>query len=501
MNILYIDIDSLRRDHLGCYGYHRDTSPTIDRIAAEGMRFENVYVSDVPCHPSRTALWSGRHGLVTGVVGHGGTACEPFREGAERAWAGTFYEDGWMKCLRDLGYHTATFSSFGERHGCWHWYAGFNEVHNCGKRGMETADEVIPQATDWLERRGRDGKWFLHVNLWDPHTPYRTPRSYGDPFAKEPLPAWMTADVVERAKRGYGPHSALEPNGYGRESMQHWWRAPDPIDGLDKAAAWINGYDAGVRYADDHIARLLGTLDRLGLTDETIVMVSADHGENLGELNIWADHQTADQFTCNTPLVVRWPGVFQAGSVNRGLHYHFDWAATLVDKLGGKVPARWNGRSFASALAAGEEGGRDFLVTSQGAWAAQRGVRFRHAGKDWLMMRTYHDGYKDIGPFSLFDLTSDPHEEHDVAEREPAIVDHAMRLLDEWRGTVMAESGQTVDPLMTVIAEGGPFHCRGELKAYLERLRATGRGDHADALAARHPREVDIQAAGDIAIV
>ena len=201
MNILYIDIDSLRRDHLGCYGYRRNTSPTIDRIASEGMRFENVYVSDVPCHPSRTALWSGRHGLVTGVVGHGGTACEPFREGAERAWAGTFYEDGWMKCLRDLGYHTATISSFGERHGCWHWYAGFNEVFNCGKRGMETAEEVVPQATVWLERRGKGGKWFLHVNLWDPHTPYRTPRSYGDPFAKEPLPAWLTAEPVERAKR------------------------------------------------------------------------------------------------------------------------------------------------------------------------------------------------------------------------------------------------------------------------------------------------------------
>ena len=106
-----------------------------------------------------------------------------------------------MKCLRDLGYHTATISSFGERHGCWHWYAGFNEVFNCGKRGMETAEEVVPQATDWLERRGKGGKWFLHVNLWDPHTPYRTPRSYGDPFAKEPLPAWLTAEVVERAKR------------------------------------------------------------------------------------------------------------------------------------------------------------------------------------------------------------------------------------------------------------------------------------------------------------
>ncbi|MCB8828083.1 sulfatase-like hydrolase/transferase, partial [Escherichia coli] len=127
---------------LGCYGYHRNTSPVIDSLARDGIRFDNVYVSDVPCHPSRTALWSGRHGMKTGVVGHGGTACEPFREGAERAWAGTFYEEGWMRALRDLDYHTTTISSFGERHGCWHWYAGFNEIINPGKAGMENADEV-----------------------------------------------------------------------------------------------------------------------------------------------------------------------------------------------------------------------------------------------------------------------------------------------------------------------------------------------------------------------
>ena len=76
MRILYIDIDSQRPDHLGCYGYHRDTSPNIDRIAREGVRYDNYYVSDAPCLPSRTALWSGRHGIHTGVINHGGVASE-----------------------------------------------------------------------------------------------------------------------------------------------------------------------------------------------------------------------------------------------------------------------------------------------------------------------------------------------------------------------------------------------------------------------------------------
>jgi hypothetical protein len=73
MRILYIDIDTQRADHLGCYGYFRNTSPNIDRIAARSMQFNNVHASDTPCLPSRTALLTGRFGIHNGVVNHGGT--------------------------------------------------------------------------------------------------------------------------------------------------------------------------------------------------------------------------------------------------------------------------------------------------------------------------------------------------------------------------------------------------------------------------------------------
>ena len=81
MRILYLDLDSLRPDHLGCYGYHRDTSPNIDRIAREGVTFTECYCSDSPCLPSRTALMSGRFGIHTGAVTHGGTAADFRLEG------------------------------------------------------------------------------------------------------------------------------------------------------------------------------------------------------------------------------------------------------------------------------------------------------------------------------------------------------------------------------------------------------------------------------------
>src|SRR5688572_5070375 len=146
MRVLYIDIDSLRPDHLGCYGYHRPTSPNIDRVAggAGGVRFDNYYVSDAPCLPSRTAMWSGRFGIHTGVLNHGGTAADPFLEGPRREFGSTLGRTSWMRCLRDVGHKCVTVSPFGERHSAWHWYANFSEVFNTGKRGVETADEVFP---------------------------------------------------------------------------------------------------------------------------------------------------------------------------------------------------------------------------------------------------------------------------------------------------------------------------------------------------------------------
>ena len=122
MRLLYIDIDALTPSHLGCYGYHRDTSPTIDRLAAEGLRCTNVYTSDAPCLPSRTAMYSGRFGIHTGVVGHGGTAAQPKIEGPTRGFGDLFDAQGLGRSLQRLGFHTAMVSPFGQRHA-----AGFDK--------------------------------------------------------------------------------------------------------------------------------------------------------------------------------------------------------------------------------------------------------------------------------------------------------------------------------------------------------------------------------------
>lgn len=491
MRLLYIDIDSLRLDHLGCYGYLRDTSPNIDQLAQESTRFTNVYVSDAPCLPSRTALWSGRTGFHNGVVNHGGTAAQPFPQGPNVPDNNNiFRRSGWMNALANLGMKTATISPFGQRHCAWHWYASFNEIYNPGKNGDERADEIVPLALDWLERNGNDENWFLHVNLWDPHTPFRTPASYGNPFEDQPLPDWFTEEMWQRAWDGFGPHSPQEPNWLWGEVSSRFPRQPDQIDSLDAVRQWVDSYDTGIRYADEWIGKIFAKLKAMDLYDETIIVVSADHGETIGELNVWGDHQTADHITCNVPLIIRYPGLTESPHVDTALHYHFDWAATIIELLGGTVPENWDGISFADAFREHTEKGREVLVTSQGAWSCQRGVRFQHAGAEYLCLRTYHDGFKELEPMMLFNLNTDFHLQHDLSQKHPDIVAHALALLENWYTAQMLTSETNIDPMMTVLREGGPFYTRGYLPRYIARLIATHRAPHAERLAHRHPDEV-----------
>lgn len=350
--------------------------------------------------------------------------------------------------------------------------------------GLEVARQVTSLALEWLAAHAQTEDWFLHVNYWDPHTPYRTAIEYGEPFAQDPLPAWLTEEVRERCWDSYGPQGAQEPHGFQPSTDRRWPRMPQVIDSMQAAKKWIDGYDTGIRYLDDHLAQVLNVLADHGVLDQTVIIVGADHGECLGELNVWGDHHTADDVTARVPLIVRWPGI--PGGVDTGLHYQFDWAATLLDMLGLAVPPNWDGRSFAAAFRAGTSAGRHDLILSHGAWSCGRSVRWDH----YICMRTYHDGYADLKPVMLFDLRSDPHELQDLAADRPDLVHTAMGYLAEWEHEMMLASPTNVDPLMTVLREGGPWQVRGHLGPYLERLRATGRGWAARFLEREHAADL-----------
>jgi choline-sulfatase len=504
MNILTIDIDSLRADHLGCYGYHRNTSPHMDAIAAEGAVFEQCHTSDAPCLPSRTALYSGRFGIHTGVVGHGATAAQPKIQGPSRGFRDVFDEQGLARQLQLLGYHTAMVSPFGQRHAAWHFYAGFHEIHNTGQGGMESAEVVRPVVDKWLADNAAKDRWYLHINYWDPHTPYRVPAGIENPFAGDPLPAWLEDDdLLRRHQALTGPHTALDFSMYSGGEDPQFPRSPGSITDRASLRRAMDGYDMGVRYVDDQIGSIVSQLKAAGVYDDTLIIILADHGENLGELGIYGEHGTADQATCRVPLIVKHPGGAR-GVRNTRFHYTLDLAPTLMELLGGETQPIWDGESFASAITSGENAGRDEVILSQCCHVCQRSVRW----DKWLYMRTYHDGFHLFPQEMLYDLEADPHEQNNLADRHPDLCREGQWRLSRWHDAQMQklalEGNDVVDPLWTVLREGGPFHARlsdgsvpgmplgglAGFERYLERLETTGRGDGAAALRKKYAAQI-----------
>ncbi|MGI6351515.1 MAG: sulfatase [Armatimonadota bacterium] len=484
MRILILDLDTLRPDHLGCYDYHRDTSPNIDRIARQGVRFNNYYCSDAPCLPSRSALITGQFGIRTGVVNHGGLASDPRREGSKRGFRQALQSHSLWGFLRSQGFHTASISPFAERHSAWWFLAGLNESLNPGKGGMESAEEITPFAMDWLDRNASADNWVLYVNYWDPHTPYRAPAEFGNPFAGDPLPDWLTPELLEYHRSLPGGHSCREVNMWDAAAPPHYPRHMGEIETLADWRRMIDGYDCGIRYMDEHIGRILDHLDSKGVLEDTAVIVTADHGEDLGELDCYGEHGVSDYITHRIPMIVRWPGL-QQGHVDDELHYNLDLCPTLADVFGAAPRPQWQGRSYARTLTDGEPAGHPYLVLSQCSHGVMRSVRFG----PWQYMRVIHDFYHLYPREMLFNVDEDPHEVVNLAEQRPEICAEACRYMLEWYEDLMKQNPDDVDPLWTVIREGGPFHARGALPAYIERLQATGRGEHVDELKRRHPYE------------
>ncbi len=487
MRIIYLDIDATRPDHLGCYGYHRNTSPAIDAIAREGVRFNNYYTPDAPCLPSRTAFYTGRFGIHTGVVGHGGTAADTFVEGASRGFRDEIELHSLPAHLQDLGFHTAQISPFGQRHAARQFYAGFNEMHNTGKGGSESAEEVQPIVEAWLDSHAAKDNWYLHVNYWDPHTPYRAPEEFGNPFEHDPLPDWLTDEVIAKHQKHCGPHSIQDIWMWGETnawSDHVYARQPGAVRDRAQLRALFDGYDCGIRYVDDQIAVIVKKLKDAGIYEDTAIIISSDHGENMGELEIYAEHATADHITCRVPFIIKWPGI-TGGRSHDGLQYNVDTAPTLMDLLGGGKWKKWDGQSFAPALTKGRDTGRPELILSQCAHVCQRSVRW----DKYLYMRTYHDGMHLFPTEMLFNLEADPHEQHNIAEANPELCREAAYRLLNWHQDAMTSGDTNVDPLWTVMREGGPEHARPQpnMKAYCERLKATGREWAIPVLRARHP--------------
>lgn len=469
MRILYIDIDSLRPDHLGCYGYNRPTSPNIDRIAAQGVRFNHFYCSDSPCVPSRAACFSGRPGIQNGVVAHENTPLGSTMRYGNRERNG--FAPLWMHHLIKHGYETISFTSFANRHLAAWFHFGFRQFNLSSlKNGNEDAPEVNAIALPWFERNAGKEDWFVHLNYWDPHTLYTEPPEYARKMAEFPAPAWPDEATIATQQSLTGIHT---PGDFwtldaGRSSVP---TMPDAITNRADFEQLINGYDGGINFVDEQLQLILDELERQGVLQETAIIISADHGEAFGELGQYAEHGSASPATNQIPLIIKWPGLTDGvmGSQCDEFLLNFDLAPTVCDALGLSLPSGWSGKSFASALR-GEtlEAPRQHLVWSHGLHTRQRAV---FDGR-WLFIRTYHPSYYLYEPRMLFDLQSDPHQTRDLLADQPDKARELEAILSDWEHENVTTTGQS-DAMRDVQIQP-TFHLASPHR-YLEHLRSRGR--------------------------
>jgi len=445
--MIFFDLDCLRPDHLGCYGYPRPTSPTIDSVAREGIRFDHYYASSSPCLPSRAALFSGRFGIRNGVISNVGRGAEFHIR--KRPYGGPQPDNTMlMRQLRANGIDTISFSNFPDRHNAWWFTCGWSEFHTPNlKAGNETADEVNGPLMRWLASNAKRDDYLLHINYWDIHRIYKMDPSWADRLKGTPVQSWPDEETIRSHQSLTGPFTAQRqfPHGVSRVPLM-----PGAISSRRDFEQLINGYDAAIAYADDHIRMVLDELDDQGVLDDSVIIISGDHGDAFGEHGIYSDHVCADECIHRIPLVIKWPDVAPKGRSSDALLYNVDLGPTLLDLLGIPTPADWDGISF-SALVRGEEGeGHPYLVWDHGLYAVQRAVRTR----THLMIRTYHPfKYHQFKPVELYDMEKDRFETHDISEENPEIVRECDHHLAEWLQQQRAKDHLIPDPFDLILQD------------------------------------------------
>ena len=478
MRILYLDIDSLRPDHFGCYGYHRNTTPNMDRIAREGVRFSHVYCNSSPCVPARASFISGRFGINHGALTHWGPGSK-FRGPYDGL---RYWQDMPLlnRHLRQNGYKTVSFSSFADRHQAFWFCGGWSEMHTPSlNMGNEDADEVNAALLPWLQEHGAEDDWFLHAQYWDPHRNYTVAPEWVDLFAEDPPPSWPNEEAIAEHQDNYGPFTASGLFPQFSDGKSPISTMPDQIADLGDFKQFVDGYDGAIRFMDDQIGQVFQALADLGVLEETAIIISADHGEAMGEQGIYGDHVCAGEAVHNVPLIIKWPGITPADSSYDGLLYNVDLHPTLCELLGLPVPPRWDGEPFAAAVRGEAWEGRPYLVWDHALYCCQRAVRTR----DWLYMRTYHPGLFPFEDGMLYQMQEDPHQTHNLFYERPELIAPFDQMMQNYLQENLGYHGSTPDPMQEVIRTG-PFKYV-TLEGWIPHLRREGRNADAEAIIRR----------------
>ncbi|MDG5787207.1 sulfatase [Evansella sp. AB-P1] len=432
MKVIFISVDTLRADHLGCYGYRHNTSPYIDQIASQGVVFEKAFAADVPTEVAHTDIFTGKVGLTTGVVSHGSDLSylpKPVD------WLPTMLnESGYTTAAVDNLYHLKE------------WFArGYRYYMNArGKRRWIDGATINKMAKTWLKEHHQED-FFLFLHYWDPHTPYLPPKKYIPEFYPE-------------HKNPYNPaNKSMEP-AYNHLAYPFFKRHHFDLLGPVTDAEYVNAlYDAEIRYLDDLIKELDQYLEELGIVDDTMFVLFGDHGESLTEHQIYWDHCGLYDNNVHIPMIMRFPGHIPANKRVKGFVQQVDMMPTVLDALQIDKPSKLDGKSLWPSIHGKEDGTQEKIYLSECAWQASRGLRTH----DYKFIQNIDSGLFTRPPVELYDLKNDPKETVNIAEQEPSITNLLKRDLECW---VDEKLQDRKDPMMEVLQKQGlPFRKRIEV--------------------------------------
>jgi len=360
-NLLLLTIDTLRADRLGAWGYAPPTSPQIDALARESVAFRQARAN---------APWT-LHSLASLLTSQYGATHRALRFNSRLDSAFTTLPE----ILRDAGFATAGIAShtyLGERFGLQQGIEEYDDtlVRDLPSRSHRaiTSGEVTDKAIRWLEGRAADGRrWFLWVHYFDPHRDYRA-------------------------------HEGVSA-GFGTEAESDL-------------------YDGEIAFTDRHVGRLLASLSRLRLAEDTLLVLTADHGEEFSEHGGLSHGRHLHREVLHVPLLFRAPG-FASRLVDETVGL-VDVLPTVLELMDLPAAAWAEGRSLVPALA-----GRELLARPSLAEASLYGAVRSIELDRWKLMRTVATGKTE-----LYDVSADPFEQRDVAAEHPEMVRHlSLRML------------------------------------------------------------------------
>lgn len=342
-HIVLISLDTLRADRLGAYGYDRPTSPVMDRFAAEGVRFAQAVAPSSKTATSHTTMFTGVHPRVHGVRNYYGKDATAPNDGLVNL-AEALADEG--------GYVCAAFTGGGMMSGELGFARGFTEYDDRGAG----ADRVFSRTKAWLDQRWPEVQesevpLFLFVHTYEIHDPYTPPAEWAERFVDPNYSGGIDATRIEM------PDDATEawkndPTLFKRVQEGFWGQ----FDGRkpEDAQHIKDLYDAGIAYTDHLLGDLLETMQRIGLLDEALVVITSDHGEELLDHGL-VSHQTVYQEILHVPLMVRLPqGHPQATSRRGGVVERpvmgADLFPSLLEFAGVELPDYVQGTSWLPSL-------------------------------------------------------------------------------------------------------------------------------------------------------